>query len=134
MSPKGIERRGHKRVRKSLRLESSDNGNFIEMRCKNISLGGASCISDVGFPLMTKLMLHLYLPSADDRSAVSASPLPINGYVVRSDRITKGLNKNRFHLAIFFKKLEKVQAELLIDYLRKRTGLKRRAKKASPSR
>jgi len=133
MSPKGFERREHKRVKGTIRFKSADNGNFIEMQCKNISLGGAYCISEVSFPPMTKLILYLYLPSADGHAAISASPLAINAYVVRSERITTGRDQNRYHLAIFFKELAKSQAASLRKYIKKTSASKNSPGKESSS-
>jgi len=134
MSPKTMERREHKRVAGTLRFKSADNDTFIEMQCKNVSLGGAYCISKVGFPLMTKMMIHIYLPGRDGRTALSGSPLAINAYVVRSEKIEKGPDRNHYHLAIFFKELDASQAEMLREFIKKRSNSKKPPVNYDPAR
>ncbi len=126
MSPKGDERRKHKRLKKNLTLRSvSKDYGFISMECRNISAEGAYCLSDIKFPFMTKMLVHLFPSSMDGRSARLASPLSINAYVVRCEKIRSGKNKNRFQLALFFYDMEDSQSHLLKEYIQK--SVKRRA-------
>jgi hypothetical protein len=91
------------------------------MECKNISIGGANCISDTDFPVMTKMLVHLFLSSKDGRFARSASPVSVKAYVVRCEKIGRGKNKNRYELALFFYNMEDSQAQLLNKYLQRPT-------------
>lgn len=94
---------------------------FLEMQCKNISLGGACCISRVNFPVMTKLLMHIYIPS-NGQAAASGTPLAINAYVVRSEKIKKGKDRNRYMLALFFQKMEESKARILRHFIEKMGG------------
>ncbi|MEW5806933.1 MAG: PilZ domain-containing protein [Acidobacteriota bacterium] len=120
MSPESKDRRKHNRVAKSLRLKPAEGRNgFMELQCTNISLGGACCISKVNFPVMTKLLMHLYLHETDGHKLSADVPLSIHAYVVRSEKIKKGKNKNRYLLALFFKEMENAQAHLLREFIEK---------------
>ena len=122
MSPRGDERREHKRLKKNLTLRSvSKEHGFISMECRNISVGGAYCISDTRFPFMSRMLVHLFLSSKDGRFARLASPLSLKAYVVRCEKINGGKNKNRFQLALFFYNMEDSQTHLLKEYLQRPT-------------
>lgn len=122
MSPRGKERREYKRLKKKLTLRSvSRKHGFISMECKNISVGGAYCISDIEFPVMTKMLVNLFLSSKDGRSARSATPLSLSAYVVRCEKIENAKGKDRYELALFFYQLEDAQAQLLEKYLQRPT-------------
>lgn len=137
MSPKGKERREHKRLKKKLTLQSvSKEHGFISMECKNISIGGAHCISDSKFPVMTKMLVHMFLSSKDGRSARSATPLALEAYVVRCERIKSAKGEILYELALFFYQPDDSQVKLLKKYLKKPTKkrgapLKKRASSSS---
>jgi hypothetical protein len=134
MSPKGKERREYKRLKKKLTLRSvSKKHGFISMECKNISIGGAHCISEAKFPVMTKMLVHMFLSSKDGRSARSASPLALKAYVVRCEKIESAKGKNLYELALFFYQPEDSQAELLKKYLQRPTKKRGAPLKRTPS-
>ena len=132
MSPRGQEKRRHQRVsgRITLRTASTAGLGTIEMETANLSLGGATCLSDQAIPPMTRLQLSIFLPSTDGRLAKLHYPIEVDAVVVRTERLngTGGEgdpppgqapkpNTVQYRLAVFFSHMAEKDRDLLSRYL-----------------
>lgn len=117
MSKSSTERRAHKRVPIDVEVEGAhaEEGVFARMTASNLSLGGVHCVSSHDFPEMTRLAVRLSLPA---KGAVEAKPLDLEAVVVRREQVPSATSGNpRYHLALFFTRVEEEHKTLLADWL-----------------
>ena len=110
------ERRTHQRVHARLPLTADHDGRRVQITAMNLSEGGAYCLSEIPFPLMTRLEISLEAePGAGPEPA-----LRVPAVVVRCEpHPTVGANWN---LALFFANPSPAMRDRLAHFLRERAG------------
>ena len=110
------DRRTHDRVYARLSLEADHDGRRVQITAMNLSEGGAYCLSEFPFPLMTRLEVSLEVPS--EGSDPSDSTLRLPAVVVRCEpHPTVGANWN---LALFFANPSPSARARLSSFIRER--------------
>jgi hypothetical protein len=92
----------------------SERGVVARMTASNLSLGGVYCVSSHDFPEMTRLAVRMSLPC----SGKAPIPLDLEAVVVRRESVESPASGSpRYHLALFFTRIEENHKSLLADYL-----------------
>jgi hypothetical protein len=107
-------RRSHDRVHARFPIDTDHEGKRVRIEAVNLSEGGAYCISQVAFPLMTKLEVSFELPA--EGQGGQEAPMRMHAVVVRCEpHPTVGANWN---LALFFANPGTSARERLSRFLR----------------
>lgn len=116
MGKSNTERRAHKRVPIDVEVEGTQgDGVVARMTASNLSLGGVYCVSSRDFPEMTRLAVRLSLPGKD---AIDGAALDLEAVVVRRERIDGSTSGDpRYHLALFFTRIDEEHKSALATYL-----------------
>ena len=101
-------------VEVELEGEHPEHGVVARMTASNLSLGGVYCVSSHDFPEMTRLAVRMTLPA----SGKTAIPLDLEAVVVRREPIESlSSDHPRYHLALFFTRIDERHKTMLADYL-----------------
>ena len=115
MSKSSNDRRVDRRHDIELELHgSADDGAVVaRMTASNISLGGLYCTSTRDFPEMTRLAVRMVLPDG-----TTPTPMDVEAVVVRREMIPSPTGSgSRYHLALFFTRIDDSHKSVLADYL-----------------
>lgn len=93
---------------------TADDGAVVaRMTASNVSLGGLYCTSTRDFPEMTRLAVRMVLPDG-----TTPTPMDVEAVVVRRERVASPTgNGARYHLALFFTRIDDEHKSALADYL-----------------
>lgn len=115
MSESYNDRRAAPRHDVELELQgSADDGAVVaRMTVSNVSLGGLYCTSTQDFPEMTRLAVRMVLPHG-----TTPTPMDVEAVVVRREVVVSPTgNGPRYHLALFFTRIDDGHKSVLADYL-----------------
>lgn len=109
-----VERRAHRRVRKSFDLHGAppDGATTARMVASDLSAGGLYCTSTRDFPEMTRLSVRLMLPR-NGRDADDPVPVDVDAVVVRRDEVDSPTGNLRYALALLFTGLTAEQRAII---------------------
>jgi len=115
VSQSSTDRRTHERRAVAIEFEGvhPEHGVVARMTASNLSLGGIHCTSTRDFPEMTRLAVRMVLPNG-----AGGSPIDLEAVVVRREAVSSPSGgPDRFHLALFFTRIEDDHKTALADFL-----------------
>jgi len=123
MSKSGSDRRVHRRVEASFKLQGSpEPGGVVgRMVAHNLSLAGLHCTSSADFPELTRLAVRLLLPVDGARTAETHA-VDVEAVVVRREETASNSGDARFQLALFFTKVDDTAKRYLASFIDARGG------------
>ena len=114
---KGPEQRRHPRIDSRVQVVSgAEPAERLEMESLNMSLEGVYCTTNRYVPVMTRLRVTLQLPPLPGREAATGHPIDAEAVVVRIEPEAGG-EKEKFHVALFFSKMESPDRIRLAEFL-----------------
>jgi len=117
MNKSGSDRRAHRRVPASFTVQSSGAPGAVVARmvADNLSMAGLHCTSSADFPELTRLAVRLLLP-VDGARTTETNAVDVEAVVVRRQEAPSSGEK-RFHLALFFTKLDDTAKRRLASFI-----------------
>ena len=116
-------RRNHERVHAVVPIAAVHDGLLVHIEAQNISQGGAYCLSDARFDVMTRLAVSIDLPARDGDPGktdgygdLDPGSVQIEAVVVRCE--PHPFLPGRFSLALFFPHLEETVRERVAIFVR----------------
>jgi len=110
------ERRKHPRLENNVPIKICQEDGDIVTESRNISRAGVYCRVQKPLGVMTKLKIHLLLPSQKN-GKITTKKVSCQGVVVRTEPI-KG--EDAFYAAIFFNDISPKEAEYISEYVHTR--------------
>lgn len=107
------ERRRHPRLENNVPVKICQEDGDIVTETRNISRAGVYCRVQKPLGLMTKLKIHLLLPSQKN-AKITTKKVSCQGVVVRTEPI-KG--EDAYYAAIFFNEISPKEAEYISEYV-----------------
>ena len=100
-------------VELELHGSAGDGSVVARMTASNVSLGGLYCTSSQDFPEMTRLAVRMVLPDG-----TTPTPMDVEAVVVRREQVpSPSGNGARYHLALFFTRIDDAHKSALADFL-----------------
>jgi hypothetical protein len=107
------ERRKYPRIKGNIPVKLCQEDGDIVTETGNISGAGSYCRVDEHIQLMTKLEIHLLIPTRKNGKNINKK-ITCHGVVVRSEPIPK---EKGYNVAIFFNDISQKDAESINDYV-----------------
>jgi hypothetical protein len=112
-----IERRGYPRAKAELALKIDDAGAIIESKVQNISCSGVHCQIKKEFPLMTKVVIILLVPSFINNKIDDFNKIKCEGVIVRTQPVAER-DEILYNTAIFFTDLSGKDREKIAHFVK----------------
>ena len=110
-----MERREHPRIKADLTLNIDDAGSVIESQVENISCSGVYCRTKKLIPLMTKVMVALFLPYSTENK-VGFNKLKCEGIIVRTQEVAVR-DEIVYKTAIYFSSITKPEKNKIVSFI-----------------
>ena len=107
------EKRKHPRLEKNIPVKLSYEDADIVTETRNISRTGAYCRVNKYVEPMTKLKIHLLIPTSKG-GKITTKKVSCQGIVVRTESIP---GSEDFNIAVYFRDIQEREAEYISDYV-----------------
>jgi len=107
------ERRQDHRLEKNIPVKICQEDGDIVTETVNISRSGAYCVVNRSIEPMTKMKIHLLVPTRKN-GKTAAKKITCGGVIVRSEPASKD---NHYNVAIFFNDISQRNSEMISDYV-----------------